>query len=139
MVRSQKLYRVGILKFSKDSGKLFLSIEIFVDWISNKIPPWAVYHAFMSVHLIAHSNQPGIHPVGVRKNWIRLFAKCVLKAMETEATNVYLDGQLCTRLNTGIYMAIYGVQAIWDANFSTENWVFLLVNTKTCSIKTTAL
>ena len=25
--------------------------------------------------------------------------------METEATNVYLDGQLCTRLNTGIYMA----------------------------------
>ena len=38
-----KLYRGGFLKFKEDSKKLCTSVEIFVDWVANKSPPWEAY------------------------------------------------------------------------------------------------
>ena len=40
------------------------------------------------------------------------------------------DDQLCAGLKVGIYDTIHGVQALWDKNLTTEEWVFLLVDAK---------
>ena len=45
----------------------------------------------MSGRLIALDNPPGVRTVGVVEMWRRLFAKCVLKVMGYEATNVWRD------------------------------------------------
>ena len=77
---------------------------------------------------IALNKQLGVRPVGVGETWRRIFAKCVLKVTGPEATNEYQDDQLCAILKAVIGVAAHGVQSIWDANSSTENWGFLLVN-----------
>ena len=87
-----------LLKFGDHSKKLWVSVESFMDWMSNKIPPWAIYWSFMSVHLIVLYKLPGVHPVGVRETWRQIFAKCVLKVMVPEATHACNDDQLCTLL-----------------------------------------
>ena len=40
------------------------------------------------------------------------------------------DYQLCAGLKAEIYGAIHGFQALWDKNFTTEEWGFLIVNAK---------
>ena len=40
------------------------------------------------------------------------------------------DDQLCTGIKAGINGTIHGVQALWDKDLTTENWGFLLVDTK---------
>ena len=68
--------QVWILKFGKDRN-VFISVEIFADWIANKNPPCIDYHEFMSGCLIALEKKPGGFPVRVGKTWRQLFNKCV--------------------------------------------------------------
>ena len=84
----------------------------------------------MSGCLILINKHPGTHPVGVGETWWCLFAKCVLRFTWPESTNACQDEKLYDGLNTGIDGAIHGVQAIWDVNFSMEDWLFPLVDTK---------
>ena len=84
----------------------------------------------MSGHLIALDKQPGVCLVGVGENWRHLFAKCVLKVTGPEANNMCQDDQICAVLKEGIYRAIHSIQSIWGANSSTEDWLFLLVDSK---------
>ena len=56
--------------------------------------------------------------------------KCVLEVPGPKSTNVCQDEYPCSGLKAGIDDAINRVQAIWDANLSMENWVFLLVDSK---------
>ena len=71
-----------------------------------------------------------IFPVGTGETWRLFFAKCVLKLTGTEATNAFQDDHICDSLKVLIDGSIHGVKDIRDANSSTENWGFLLVNTK---------
>ena len=48
-----------ILKFGEDTKKLHISVECFVDWLTNKNPPWPAYHSFMPGCLIKFDKQPG--------------------------------------------------------------------------------
>ena len=41
-----------LMKFGEYSTILRTSVEIFLDWLANGIPPWAAYCAFMSGRLI---------------------------------------------------------------------------------------
>ena len=84
----------------------------------------------MSGRQIAIDKKPGVCPVGVGETWRHVFAKCVLKIAGPEAINACQYDQVCANLEAEIDGYIYGVQAIWDAKFSTENWVFLLVGAK---------
>ena len=59
--------------------KLHISVESFVDWLANKIPPWTDYWAFMSGRLIKLDKRLWVRPVGVEENWRQFFVKCVLK------------------------------------------------------------
>ena len=83
-----------LLKSREDSKKLCTSIEIFIDCLANHSLPWAAYHAFMSGHLIAHNNQPGVRPVSVRETWRCLFTKLSLKVMGPESANACQDNHL---------------------------------------------
>ena len=40
------------------------------------------------------------------------------------------DNHLCARLKARIYGAVHGVQAIWDENWTTEDWGLLIVDAK---------
>ena len=84
----------------------------------------------MSGHLIALEKQPGVRPVSVVETWRRIFSKIVLKVTVTEATISCRDDQLCVGIKAVIDGAIHGVRALWYKNSTTENWVFLLVDTK---------
>ena len=117
-----------ILKFREDRKKICTRVGNFFNWLVNQSPPWAAYRAFISVHLIALDNKLGMHAVSVGEPWRRLFVNCVLKVNGPESTNACQDDQLCARLKAVIDGAVHRVQYIWDANLSTENWGFLLVD-----------
>ena len=71
-----------------------------------------------------------MQPVGVRETWRSLFEKCVLKVTGSEATNACQNDPLCSGLKAEIGGAVHKVRPIWDANFSTDDYGFLLVYTK---------
>ena len=106
------------------------SVETFVDWLANGSLPWSAYRAFISSRLIALDTQPGLCPVGVGETWRRLFTKILLKVTGPEATMACQDDQIWARLMAGIDVSTHRVQALWDENWSTEEWGFLLVDAK---------
>ena len=63
---------------------------------------------FMYGHIIALDNQMGVHPVGFRETWIRLFKNCVQKTTVHKATN-YQDEKFCAKLKAVIDGAVHGV------------------------------
>ena len=50
-------------------------------------PPWAAYRAIMANRLVALDKEPGTRPVGIGKIYRRLWAKCLLKAIGSQASN----------------------------------------------------
>ena len=78
--------------------KVHISVEFFMYWHYNQIPPWGAYWEFMSGHLIVLDKQPGVHPVDVGETWRQLFAKCVMKVTGTEATHACKYDNLCAGL-----------------------------------------
>ena len=119
-----------VLKLGEDRKKLCISVELFIDWQANKNLPWSAYHAFVSGCLITLENNSIVCPVGVGETWRFLFSKFVLNFTGTKSTNMCHYYQICSELKEVIDRALHGVQVIWDANSSTENWGFLLVDTK---------
>ena len=85
--------------------------------------------------LIALDKQTGIRPVIVGGTWIRLFAKCVLRATGSEATSACQYDQIYAGLKVGIGGTVHRVKDIWDTKLITEDWGFLLVDAKTCSTR----
>ena len=108
-----------LLKLGEYRKRLRAIVETFVNWLSNKDPPLAAYHEFMSGRLIALDKQHVFFPAGVRENWRRLFAKCVLRVTGPEATSASQDDQLCSGLKLEIGDAVHGIQAIWDTKLTT--------------------
>ena len=129
-MESEALQRC-ILKFVEDRKKLRTSVEIFVDWMDDRSPPWSTYREFVSDYLIALDKQPGVHIIVVGETWRLLFVKCVLRVTGPESTKVCQDEHICARLKAGIDGAIHGVQFIWDNKLTTEDWGFVIVDTKT--------
>ena len=119
-----------LLKCGDDSTRLRTIFGNLVDWLANGSSLWATYCAFMTSRLIALDKQPGVRPVDVGETWRFIFANILLKVTGPEETTKCQDDQLCARLKAGIVGAIHGVQALWDENLSTEECIFLHVNTK---------
>ena len=53
-----------LLKVREDRKRIRTSVENFVDWLANGIPPWAAYCVFKFGHLIALDKQTGVRLVG---------------------------------------------------------------------------
>ena len=112
--------QVWLLKFEEDSTRLRTSMETFMDWLTNGIPPWAAYRAFMLGRVIVLDKQPGVGLVGLGgKRW-RIFSKIMLNVTGTEAIMACQDDQLHAILKAGTNGAIHGVQALWDENATTK-------------------
>ena len=54
----------------------------------------------------------------------------IVKVTGPESTHACEDEQLCTILISGINGVVHGVQYIWDANYTKENWGFLLIDAR---------
>ena len=63
-----------LLRFSAASAELRLIVGDFIEWMSNRRPPWSAYRALMFVGLIALDKESGIRPVGMGETWRRLMA-----------------------------------------------------------------
>ena len=70
---------------------------------------------------------------------IFLLEKCVLKVRGTKATDACQDDQIHAALKAVIDGTVHGVQDIWYANLSSENWGFPLVDAKSLSTRPIAL
>ena len=97
------------------SRKLCISVEYFVEWLSNQNPPWDSYQEFVSGRLIALDKLPGVRPVGVGETWRCLFSKCILEVTIYEATNTCRYDHLCAGLKAGINMVLHWVKYILEA------------------------
>ena len=121
----------GGVKIWEGQKILCTIVENSVDWPANKSPPWAAYHEFMSGCLIALDKQTGVCPVRVGENWRHSFSKIVLKVTRLEDTMACKDDQMRAVIKVEINGTVQWVKNIWDEKSTTEDWIFLLVDTET--------
>ncbi|KAI2506095.1 hypothetical protein MHU86_8326 [Fragilaria crotonensis] len=69
----------------------------WTNWLANTSPPWAAYRAVMANRLVALDKQPGTRPVGIGEVYRRLWAKCLLKAIGSQATAACGNSTCCRR------------------------------------------
>jgi hypothetical protein len=75
-----------LLRFGRESEAPREEMAAWTKWLANTSPPWAAYRAMMTNCLVALDKQPGTRPVGIGKVYRRLWAKCLLKAIGSQAT-----------------------------------------------------
>ena len=80
--------------------------------------------------MIALNKESGVWLVIIRETWRLLFSKCLMKVKGSKSTIACQDDKLCAGIDAVTDCAIHSVQEIWGANSSTEDWLFLLVDSK---------
>ena len=103
-----------LLRFGPQSEDLRSEMAAWVNWLANTHPPWAAYRAMMANRLVALDKQPGTRPVGIGEIYRRLWAKCLLKAIGTQATTACSNFNLCAGLQAGIEGAVHAVRAAFS-------------------------
>ena len=58
--------------------------------------------------------QPGVCPVGIGEIYRRLWAKCILNAIGTQATVACDNFNLCAGLPAGIDGAVHAIWRVWE-------------------------
>ncbi|KAI2506100.1 hypothetical protein MHU86_8331 [Fragilaria crotonensis] len=91
-----------LLRFGRESEALREEMAAWTNWLANTSPPWAAYRAVMANRLVALDKQPGTRPVGIGEVYRRLWAKCLLKAIGSQATAACGNFNLCAGLQAGI-------------------------------------
>ncbi len=84
----------------------------WVDWLSNGLPPYAVYRAVNMVRTVALNKTPGMRPLRVREAWMHLWSDCFHAKTKVEATSACGNVQLCTGLWSGMKANLHAIQAI---------------------------
>ena len=98
-----------LLRFGTESDGLRSEMAAWANWLANTHPPWAAYRAMMANRLVALDKEPGTRPVGIGEIYRRLWAKCVLKSVGTQATAACGNFNLCAGLQAGIEGAVHAV------------------------------
>ena len=98
-----------LLRFGRESEALREEMAAWTNWLANTSPPWAAYRALMANRLVALDKQPGTRPVGIGEVYRRLWAKCLLKAIGSQATAACGNYNLCAGLQAGIEGAVHAV------------------------------
>ena len=101
-----------LLRFGAESDSLRMEMANWTNWLANTQPPWAAYRAMMANRLVALDKQPGTRPVGIGEIYRRLWAKCLLKAIGSQATEACGNYNLCAGLQAGIEGAIHAVRTV---------------------------
>ena len=102
-----------LLRFGQESENLRGEMAAWTNWLANTHPPWAAYRAMMANRLVALDKQPGTRPVGIGEIYRRLWAKCLLKAIGSQATAACGNYNLCAGLQAGIEGAIHAIRSVF--------------------------
>ncbi|KAI2506075.1 hypothetical protein MHU86_8396 [Fragilaria crotonensis] len=102
-----------LLRFGRESEALREEMAAWTNWLANTSPPWAAYRAVMANRLVALDKQPGTRPVGIGEVYRRLWAKCLLKAIGSQATAACGNFNLCAGLQAGIEGAVHAVRDVF--------------------------
>ncbi|KAI2493136.1 hypothetical protein MHU86_21397 [Fragilaria crotonensis] len=102
-----------LLRFGRESEALREEMAAWTNWLANTSPPWAAYRAVMANRLVALDKQPGTRPVGIGEVYRRLWAKCLLKAIGSQATAACGNYNLCAGLQAGIEGAVHAVRDVF--------------------------
>ena len=102
-----------LLRFGRESEALREEMAAWTNWLANTAPPWAAYWAMMTNRLVALDKQLGTRPVGIGEVYRRLWAKCLLKAIGSQATAACGNFNLCTGLQAGIEGAVHAVRDVF--------------------------
>jgi hypothetical protein len=102
-----------LLRFGRESEALREEMAAWTNWLANTSPPWADYRAMMANRLVALDKQPGTRPVGIGEVYRRLWAKCLLKAIGSQATAACGNFNLCAGLQAGIEGAVHAVRGVF--------------------------
>ena len=102
-----------LLRFGRESEALREEMAAWTNWLANTAPPWAAYRAMMANRLVALDKQPGTRPVGIGEVYRRLWAKCLLKAIGSQATAACGNFNLCAGLQAGIEGAVHAVRDVF--------------------------
>jgi hypothetical protein len=102
-----------LLWFGREFEALREEMAAWINWLANTSPPWAAYRALMANCLVALDKQPGTRPVGIGEVYRRLWAKCLLKAIGSQATATCGNHNLCAGLQAGIEGAVHTVCAVF--------------------------
>ena len=102
-----------LLRFGRESEALREEMAAWTNWLANTSPPWAAYRAMMANRLVALDKQPGTRPVGIGEVYRRLWAKCLLKAIGSQATAACGNFNLCAGLQAGIEGAVHAVRGVF--------------------------
>ena len=102
-----------LLRFGRESEALREEMVAWTNWLANTSPPWAAYRALMANRLVALDKQPGIQQVGIGEVYRRLWAKCLLNAIGSQATAACGNFNLCAGLQAGIEGAVRAVRDVF--------------------------
>ncbi|KAI2494156.1 hypothetical protein MHU86_20388 [Fragilaria crotonensis] len=102
-----------LLRFGRESEAMREEMAAWTNWLANTSPPWAAYRAVMANRLVALDKQPGTRPVGIGEVYRRLWAKCLLKAIGSQATAACGNYNLCAGLQAGIEGAVHAVRDVF--------------------------
>ena len=102
-----------LLRFGNESAAFHEEMAEWTNWLANSHPPWAAYRATMANRLVALDKEPGTRPVGIGESYRRLWAKCLLKAIGSQATAACSNYNLCAGLQAGIEGAVHAVRAVY--------------------------
>ena len=84
-----------LLHFWAVSGELQKIVVEFAEWLDNKRPPRATYHAIMYGRFIGLEKNPGVRPTWGGKTWRRMMETCVLKVEGRETKKACGTEKLC--------------------------------------------
>jgi hypothetical protein len=85
----------------------------WVNWLSNGLPPYAIYHAANTVRPVTLDKCPGIQPLGEGKVWMPLWFDCSHMKTKVAATSACGNTHLCAGLQSEIEANLNAVWSIW--------------------------
>ena len=106
--------RNWLLRFGKESEALRVEMALWATWLANGNPPWAAIRALMAARLVALDKEPGVRPVGIGEIYRRLFAKCLLRVIGSQATAACGNYNLCAGLPAGIEGAVHAIRELFE-------------------------
>jgi hypothetical protein len=87
-----------LLRHGAHLERLREAMANWVDWLSNKSPSYAAYHAVNTVCAVALDKSPGVRLLGVGEVWMHLWSDCSHMKTKAAATSAFGNTQLCTGL-----------------------------------------
>ena len=122
--------QLWLKQYGRFSKFLCKEMALFVEWLSNKLPPSAEIRAFMARRLQALDKLPGIRPLGCDKTRHRLFTKYLIHVSMSEAELVCGINQFCGGLSPGIEGEVHAMTTMWKLLKEEEELVFLLIDAR---------